>query len=205
MTKKQIVFIHGGNAYTRYEAFLDYLHTTEIDDPLEEKVVKKWQPTIREHLRETHEVYYPSMPNSKNAKYIEWKIWFERYHAFLRDDVILVGHSLGGYFLAKYLSEERMPVRVRALFLLAAPFENDDFGGEDGGDFVFDPAQLSQLTAQVESVHILHSKDDFVVPYAHAEKYKAALPEAQFITYADKNHFLLEEFPECIELLKKVS
>ena len=205
MAKKQIVFIHGGNAYTRYEAFLEYLRTAEIDDPLGEKVVKKWQPTIRVALADTHEVYYPAMPNSGNAKYLEWKIWFERYHAFLRDDVILAGHSLGGYFLAKYLSEETMPVRVHALFLLAAPFENEDFGGEDGGDFAFNPANLSRLAEQVATIHILHSKDDFVVPYAHAEKYKRAMPTANLTTFIDKNHFLLEEFPECIELLKNFS
>lgn len=198
MEKKQIVFIHGGSAYTHYDDFLAYLRTTEIEDPLGETVRKKWQPTIRELLAETHEIYYPAMPNSKNAKYLEWKIWFERYHTFLRDEVILVGHSQGGYFLAKYLSENTMPVRVRALYLLAAPFQSDDFGGEDGGDFAFDPAHLPRLAAQAAATYVLHSTDDFVVPYAHAEKYKAALPNAELITFTDKNHFLLEEFPEFI-------
>lgn len=200
--KKQIVFIHGGTAFTRYEAFLEFLRTKDIDDPLGEKVMRKWQPTLREALVETHEVYYPSMPNGRNAKYQEWKIWFERYHAFLRDGVILIGHSLGGYFLAKYLSENTMPMNVRALYLLAAPFENDDFGGEDGGDFAFDPTHLQNLAEQVGSVHVLHSQDDPFVPFTHAEKYKAALPEAELITFTDKNHFLLEEFPEFIAHLR---
>jgi predicted alpha/beta hydrolase family esterase len=199
MERKQIVFIHGGSAYSEYEDFITYLRTAEIEDPLGEKTEKRWQPTIRENLIDTHEVYYPSMPNSKNAKYTEWKIWFERYHTFLRDGVTLVGHSLGGYFLAKYLSEEQMPVTVRALYLLAAPFENDDFGGEDGGDFKFKPADLPRLAAQVGAVYILHSKDDSVVPYAHALKYKAALPDAELISFEDKDHFRLEAFPEFIE------
>lgn len=200
--RKQIVYIHGGNAFTRYEAFLAYLKTAEISDPLGENPDKKWQPTIREELMETHEVYYPAMPNSKNAKYTEWKIWFERYHAFLRDGVILVGHSLGGYFLAKYLSEEKMPFTVRALYLLAAPFENDDFDGEDGGDFAFDPEKLPRLVEQVGGVTILHSKDDPVVPYTHALRYKEALSKAELVTFEDKNHFLLPEFPEFIALIQ---
>lgn len=203
MEKKQIVYIHGGNAFSRYDAFLEYLKSAEIGNPLGEIVEKKWQPTIREELIGTHEVYYPAMPNSKNAKYCEWKMWFERYHAFLRDDVILIGHSLGGYFLAKYLSEEKMPVTVRSLYLLAAPFEADDFGGEDGGDFAFDPGNFPRLAEQIGEVFILHSKDDPVVPYAHGEKYKAALPKAKLVTFTDKNHFRLEEFPEFIELLKR--
>lgn len=203
MGKKQIIYIHGGNAFSNYNAFLEYLKTAEIRDPLGEKMQKKWQSILREELGETHEVYMPAMPNSKNAKYAEWKIWFERHHAFLRDDVILIGHSLGGYFLAKYLSEEKMPVIVRALYLLAAPFEPDDFGGEDGGDFVFDPANLPRLAEHVGRVFILHSTDDPVVPYAHAEKYKAALPKAELVTFTDKNHFILEEFPELIAHIRE--
>ena len=199
--RKQIVFIHGGNAYSQYEHFLDYLRMKEIEDPLGELVRRRWQPTVREELIETHEVYMPLMPNSKNAKYLEWKIWFERYHAFLRDEVILIGHSLGGYFLAKYLCEEKMPVRVGGLYLLGTPFENDDFGGEDGGDFAFDTAKLSRLAEQVGTIHVLHSKDDPIVPYVHALKYKEALPEARLHTFEDKKHFILEEFPEFIELL----
>jgi len=203
MLKKQIVFIHGGNAYSKYEDFIAYLKTTEIEDPLNEKLEKRWQPTLREVFKDTHEVYYPSMPSSKNAKYTEWKIWFERYHSFLGDGVILIGHSLGGYFLAKYLSEEMMPITIHALYLLAAPFENDDFGGEDGGDFVFNPVNLHRLAQQVGAVYILHSKDDPVVSYTHALKYKEALPGAELISFDDKNHFLLEEFPEFVELLRK--
>ncbi len=197
-TKKQIVFIHGGNAYTRYEEYIHDLQTMPIDDPLGLVVRKRWQPTLREALLDTHEVYYPAMPSSKNAKYGEWKIWFERYHAFLHDNIILIGHSQGGFFLAKYLSEERMPVSVRALYLLAAPFENADFGGEDGGDFAFDPAHLHRLAEQVESVYILHSEDDPVVPYTHACKFAEALPAAELISFTDKGHFIDETFPEII-------
>jgi predicted alpha/beta hydrolase family esterase len=204
MHKKQIIFIHGGTAFTKYEAFLDYLSTKPIDDPLGEKEEKRWQGTLKTLLADTHEVYMPSMPNKQNAKYEEWKIWFERYHEFLLDGVILMGHSQGGYFLAKYLSEEKMPVSVGALFLLAAPFKNDDFGGEDGGDFAFDPQNLSNLTAQVNNVHILHSEDDPIVPYAHALLYKDALPHAILHTFNDKNHFILEEFPELIEEIGKI-
>lgn len=203
--KKQIVFIHGGNAFSEYSDFIAYLRTKEIEDPFGGVSEKRWQPSLRELLRETHEVCYPSMPNNKNAHYAEWKLWFERYHAFLHDGVILVGYSLGGYFLAKYLSEERMPVTVDALYLLAAPFENDDFGGEDGGDFAFNPAKLPRLAEQVGSIYILHSEDDPVVPYAHALKYAAALPNARLVSFSDKNHFRLEEFPEFIELLQSAA
>ena len=62
----------------------------------------------------------PSMPNKQNAAYDEWSIWFEKYFAYLKDDVILIGWSLGGMFLAKYLSDKPFPVKIKSLFLLAA-------------------------------------------------------------------------------------
>ncbi len=67
---KQIVFIHGGNAFTQYEDFLEYLRTKPIEDPLNERKEKRWQTTLSETLGDTHEVYMPPMPNKQNAKYV---------------------------------------------------------------------------------------------------------------------------------------
>lgn len=197
--KKQIIFIHGGTAFSNYEDFLMDLKTELIDDPLSEEVKKKWKMSLKEELGGEYEIYYPSMPNKQNAKYNEWKIWFERYFEFLHDNVILIGHSQGGYFLSKYLVENTMPMKVRALYLVAAPFEPDDFNGEDGGDFDFDTSKLNEIAEKVEKIFIYHSKDDPMVPFAHAEKYKKALPEAELVTFEDCEHFSMEEFPELIK------
>jgi pimeloyl-ACP methyl ester carboxylesterase len=51
----------------------------------------------------------------------------------------------------------------------------------------------------------MHSKDDFVVPYEHALKYKAALPAAELITFEDKNHFLVEELPELVQKIRNLA
>ena len=104
----------------------------------------------------------------------------------------------------KYLSENKTPVSIKGLFLLAAPFQNEDFGGEDGGDFAFNSENLNTLAAHVGSIHILHSEDDPVVPYAHARMYKKALPQAELHTFTDKNHFILEEFPEFIAQVRAI-
>jgi len=145
------------------------------------------------------------MPNKQNAQYKEWKIWFERHFEYLHDDILLIGWSLGGYFLLKYLIEETLPFSIKHLFLIAAPFEPEDFGGEDGGDFAFDRKKVGNVAAQAANIYILHSKDDFVVPFSHGEKLAAALPEAEFITFEDKNHFLIEEFPELIGKIKELA
>lgn len=205
MKKQQVFYIHGGTAFSRYEDFLQHLKTKEIRNLPGTETVKKWPGSLADDLGERFEVFTPAMPNSQNAKYEEWKIWFERHFDYLHDDVILVGWSQGGYFLAKYLIENSVPFSIKALFLVAAPFEPGDFGGEDGGDFAFATDRVGELQKKAERILIFHSQDDFLVPHQHAQKYQAALPEAQLITFEDKNHFLIEEFPELLEKIREAS
>jgi len=198
MSKPQVFFIHGAEAYSRYEDFLTDLRTMPLD-PFKEPS-RRWTHTLREDLGENYEVFLPTMPNKQNARYIEWKIWCERHFPFLRDGVILVGWSCGGYFLARYLLENTVPFRVQHLFLLATPFENiPSENGEDGGDFAFDTERAGELADVCDGITIMHSTDDFVVPYDHALRYHEALPTAELVTFDDKNHFLIETFPELHE------
>ena len=202
MDKQQVFYIHGGNAYSNYDDYLEDLRTATLRDLPGAEHFKKWSSSLAEDLGDGFEVFTPSMPNKQGAKYEEWKIWFERYFPHLKGEVILVGWSLGGYFLVKYLLENEVPFTVKALFLLAAPFENDDFGGEDGGDFAFDTSKVGELSVKTDTVYIFHSKDDPIVPFAHAEKYQATLPSARLISFTSKNHFLIDEFPELLENIK---
>ena len=202
--KPQIVFIHGGEAYKHYEDFLFDLEHEELGDPLAERS-KRWSSCLKNDLGEEYEVFTPTMPNKQNAKYIEWKIWFERHFQFFRNEMILVGHSQGGMFLCKYLIENSTPFTIKALLLLGAVYpvsEAINDSKEDGGDFLFDAALLGSLAEKAEHIVIMHSKDDFVVPYEHALKYKVALPTAELVTFEDKNHFLIPEFPELINKIK---
>ena len=58
-------------------------------------------------------LYKARLQYRTNARYEEWKIWFERMIPFLNDNVILVGHSLGGIFFVKYLSENLLPIKSK--------------------------------------------------------------------------------------------
>ena len=204
--KQQVFFIHGGSAYSDYESFLEVLRNRPLRDLPGTEPSKKWSSGLREALGDDFEVFTPSMPNSQNAKYLEWKIWFERYFEYLHDGVILVGCSLGGMFLAKYLSENAFPVKIKALFLLAAP------GGEflappetgDCRDFTFAPELAQNLATRVPIVHVWHSKDDYVVPVSEADWYKTHVRESQITLFEDKNHFLDPALPELITAIKVV-
>ncbi len=199
---KQIVFIGGGDSYSGYDDYIKALKNKPLRNPKGEKT-PRWTDTFREKLGEDYDLYMLSMPNKDNAVFQEWSIWFERHFDYFKDDAILVGWSLGGMFLAKYLLEKGTPFTIEQLFLLAAPcgsFEDDT--GNDCGSFQFDEAKLPILAKRVKSVKILHSKDDFVVPYEHALKYKEMLSDAELVTFEDKNHFLVEELPELLDLIK---
>jgi predicted alpha/beta hydrolase family esterase len=189
MSKKQVFYIHGGDSYNDYDVFLDELRSRIPRDLPSLPKLKKWTETFREDLGEEYEVFMPFMPNSHNAKYEEWKLWFERHFEYLQGDVILAGCSLGAMFLAKYLSEEDVPFNVKALLLLAGAFIIEDLDDSDCGDFLMDADDVSVLANKTGNIVIMHSKDDFLVPYECALKLKEALPSAELVTFEDKNHF----------------
>ena len=201
--KKQVVFIHGGDSFTQKEDFLQHLRTAPLRSLPGEESPLRWTQTLAADLGEEYEVFMPSMPNKQNADFREWSIWFERHFEYLRDGAVLVGWSLGGMFLAKYLSEKQTPFTVGRLFLLAAPcgqYSSPD--GNDCGNFQFDPAILTNLNQHVKNIEIWHSEDDFVVDFADAKKYQTSLPEATFKGFIDKNHFLTPTFPELLQSIK---
>lgn len=202
--KKQIFYIHGGESYETYVDFIERIKTKDIWDLPSVTQVGKWTGTLAENLGDEYEVFMPQMPNKQNAKYEEWKIWFERHFDHLQDDVILMGCSLGAMFLYKYFIENTPPFSVNALILMASPLpELLPSEEKDCGDFTFETNSVGRIAGKARKVIIMHSKDDFVVPYEHAVKLKEALPEAELVTFEDKNHFLVEELPELVELIKR--
>jgi len=196
---QQIVIIGGGTTFDSYEDYISYLKNKEISlDRL--KSHKEWRDSLAEELGENFEVLAPRMPNVTNARYEEWKIWFERIIPFLNNNVILVGHSMGGIFLAKYLSENRIRKTVKATILVAAPFDDKDLG-ESLGSFKL-PKSLSKFAKYGGLAYLIQSKDDPVVPFKQIKKYQRALPDSKSIVFDDRGHFKQETFPELVSLIK---
>jgi len=198
--KKQIVVIHGGDTFDTYNEYLSFLKDFELD--WEQLKIKKWKDNLGGQLGPDFEIITPLMPNKLNAKYLEWEIWFSKLIPFLDAEIVLVGHSLGGIFLVKYLSENILPLKIRGVFLVAAPYDdkNADYSLAD-----FNLSKdLKNLQLQTDALFIFHSQDDPVVPFADLEKYKLALPRANVVTFADRGHFNQAEFPELVHEIKKI-
>ncbi len=202
--KQQVVVIHGGEAYSKYEDFVSQLKTGEVDyDNFFTERLPRWKDLIRNTLGDAYEVAKPRMPNSQNAKFDEWKIWFERLIPFLDDDVILVGHSQGATFLLKYLSENIFTKDIKKLFFIALALRSDGLTGEDGGDFLPDIKKVSSISKQCAQIFIFHSRDDEVCPFTHSQEVSKVIPSAEFVIFEDRDHFSQDEFPELIERIKK--
>lgn len=193
---KQVVVIHGGDSYNTHKEYIEHLKSCEV---LIDKFKRHrdWKSTLQEELGGFFEVLLPQMPNSSNARFSEWKIWFERILPFLQDNVILIGHSLGGIFLAKYLSENNIPKKIKALILVAAPHNQT----VNVGDFQL-PGSLNKIIKQCPQIFLYHSKDDPVVTFSEMEAYLKQLPKAKSFVFDDRGHFLQENFPEIIALLQ---
>lgn len=197
--KQQILVIHGGDAFATYEEYIEFLKEFEIDPYMNR--MGGWRSNLEQALGDKYEVFLPQMPNYFNVKHIEWKIWFEKYFPFLRDGVILIGHSFGGTFLAKYLSEHTLPFKVKGTFFVSSPYSRD--GEREVVEHVL-PESLSGLIDQGGKIFLYHSKDDSVVPFSEIEKYKLQLPQAKITIFEDRDHFSQEEFPEIITDIKSL-
>ncbi len=197
---KQIVVINGGTCYDSYQEYLESMKSLKVDvSAFKPKI--DWKNRLQEVLGNDFDVFLPLMPNKNNANYEEWKIWFEKIYSFLDNNVILLGHSLGGIFLVKYLSENKFTVVIKKLLLVALPFDSGP-GGSIGNFKLGKDFKL--LKDQVKDVSIYFSRDDKVVPFSHAQKYKEILPEAKIVVFEDRGHFSkTTEFPELVDEIKK--
>jgi hypothetical protein len=199
--KTQIFLIHGGNTFKTKKDYFEYLKTKKIS--LEKKI--RWsEDYFDKELGNRFEIIKPRMPLQDDAKYEDWKIWFERYIPFLRNNVILIGGSLGGIFLAKYLSEHKFPKKILATYIICPPYDNTLPAEDLVGGFNL-KSDLSLIEKNCKNTTFLFSKDDDVVPVSHAEKYRNKLPNLKFVIYKSKNgHFRIAKFPELVKMIKNL-
>ena len=202
--KKQVFYVHGGDGFNSQEDYLKYLKTAPIWDLPNQPTTPSWKRSLAAELGPDYEVFMPAMPNRNNADYLEWQLWFERHFTYLNDGVILIGGSLGGMFLAKYLSEKTPPFQIAKLFLLAAPGGQypQQSDGNDCRSFRFSANAAQNIVKCANKVEIWHSKDDQVVPVSEAEWYKTHVSGAKVRLFSDKNHFLVAELPEIVEAIE---
>ncbi|RKW25224.1 hypothetical protein D8B46_00025 [Candidatus Gracilibacteria bacterium] len=197
--KKQIIFIGGGIAKENYLSFADYVEKIEYNPYEQER--KKWTDFFAEKLGSDYEFIKIPMPNKYFADYGAWKIMFSKIFPFLKENFCLVGHSLGGTFLIKYLNENSFSYLPKNIFLLAPALNDSE--EEINGSFEIKSNFKNFEEKYSSKTYFLHSKDDFVVSFSDFLEFKNIFPKSNFIEFENKNHFLDLEFVEFEDLIKQ--
>ena len=197
-SKIQVLLVHGGMTFKNEKDYLHYLKTKKVSA---KKKIYWAGDYLEKTLGKRFEIISPRMPLQDFAKYRDWKIFFERYLSLIKNKYILIGSSLGGVFLAKYLSENKLRNRALSVYLVCPSFDNTLPDEDLVGGFTLG-SDLSLIEKNCKHLHLLFSKDDDVVPVSHADKYKQKLKNAHIVIYKSKGgHFNIAKFPEIVKMI----
>ena len=160
-----------------------------------------WFPWLSKQLmiRDIHTVAV-EMPTSYYPEYSKWKKEFERFD--INPETILVGHSCGGGFLIRWLSENK-DISVSKLILVAPWVGTDPDQPFDETFFKFEWDE--NLQSRTNSLIMFSSSNDVKSVKDSEEIIKRKLKNLKVVELENKGHFTLHslgtvEFPELLEV-----
>lgn len=134
--------------------------------------------SLQKELGQDFKVTYLKMPDEANAPYDAWKTRIQKEIDAASEPVILVGHSLGGSYLAKILTEVKLDKPLGGIFLLEAPF----WGGQgwlyEGYQELELPQDAAKKIPNDVKLFLYHARDDKIAPFDHLALYAALFPRA---------------------------
>ena len=166
MTKTHVLFVQGGGKGAH-----------NVDAAL--------AASLERALGGKYEVHFPRMPEEADPNVKSWKHKIAAELLRLPGKVLLVGHSVGGSILLRYLAEEEVKKPVAALFLLAVPSWDEDHWNFDDLKL---PRNIDEKLAFIPRIYLYHSRDDVVVPFAHLALHRARLPQATVRAVDGRGH-----------------
>jgi uncharacterized protein len=156
---------------------------------------------LKEALGKSYWIKCPGMPEPENPRYEHWKQKIEKEMAMIDGEVILVGHSLGGSVLLKYLSEEKFNKPIAGLFLIAAAY----WGIKDWEiDEYILQKDFAKKLPPIQKIFLYHCCDDEWVPFEHAGYYAKKLPQANVRMLEGNTHDFSGGLPEIIDDIRSL-
>lgn len=159
-----------------------------------------WVPWLQKQLLVRDVVTAtPEMPYAFAPDYLTWKKEFERFD--IGPDTLLVGHSCGGGFLVRWLSENKQ-ITVKKVLLVAPwldPFREDT---TDFFEFTIDP----DLAKRVGKLWVYDSDNDSDGVHTSVQKLLTEIDNVNYREFHNYGHFCLKDlgtdaFPELVEAL----
>lgn len=187
---KNAILIHGR---PDREEFYNPKKPTESND--------HWFPWLSKQLmlKDIHTVSI-EMPKPYQPRYNTWKKELERFE--ITGDTVLVGHSCGGGFIVRWLSENKD--KQVGKVVLVAPWINPlKYEESDTADF-FDFEIDSDFPTRTEFTTVFISIDDEPSVVKTVDILKEKTTGINYREFANKKHFCIgdlgtENFPELLE------
>lgn len=120
---------------------------------------------------------------------------------YLKNDDILLGHSLGGFIILQYLEAIEMTETPRAVILVAAPWK---VSKPELRRLFIAELDADVLMWKAREFVVVHSKDDQLVPFEHGERLAETL-KARLIETDGDGHYMNEQYPVLVDIIKKIA
>lgn len=165
---RQILFIQGGGdgGYEADKALVD---------------------SLQENLPNEYDIYYPELQTDESVSDFGWTRQIARKILEVKDDAIIVGHSLGASMLLKYFSENPVNKKIKGIFLISTPFWS---GKEDWLTGLKLQEDFAGKLPHEVPLFFYHCKDDEVAPFFHLEHYRQKVTYATFLEIETGGHQL---------------
>lgn len=168
---------------------------------------ENWFPWLKEELEKRGcRVFIPQFPTPKNQTLENWLGVLENYKKHVNSETILIGHSLGGAFLLRFL--EKSNTRVKAAFIVAAPIGVRPIKNYEKDDLFVDytkPFDWARIKGNCGKFFVFHSDNDPYVGLGNGEELAERLG-TELIFIPNSGHFNKEAgFTKFEALLEKIS
>jgi uncharacterized protein len=156
---------------------------------------------LQESLDKEYEIRCPIIEDPEAPTYAMWKSMFNQELASLMGENLLIGHSLGGSMLLKFLSEEKTSLQIKGLFLVSVPFWGKD--GWKVDDFSL-RNNFQMHLPELPIIHLYHCLDDPIVPCEHMAYYKKEFPNAVVHELSGNDHAFTKGLPKIAKNIKNL-
>ena len=153
---------------------------------------------LKSELSYEFEILFPLIEKPKSPTYEKFKNMFALAFAKITEPVILIGHSLGGSTLLKYLSEEKPDISALALFLISTPHWKSNMKE-------FQLKENFQASIKnIPAIFLYHSKNDTEVRFENLEFYEKTFTTATVRKLPGKEHIFSKGLPELVSDIKSL-
>jgi len=163
-----------------------------------------FHPWLRDELHAAgFEVVAPELPLSSKEEFDLPKAIeiMKQQVGYLKNDDIVLGHSLGALVALQYLEAIEMTETPRAVILVAAPW---NVSRPELRSLFVDDLDADVLMWKAREFVVIHSQDDKLVPVEHGRKLADQL-RARLIETMGDDHYMAERYPVLLETIKQIA